>query len=367
MAVEFSKPSFVRTLALILLAIGGLSATDLFLAKTEREANAAEAARYDREGERLMQAGRSSEAADRFQSALSLERDNEDYQLALAQALDGAGRLEDAEKALRALLERNSFSGPANLAMARVLVKQGHIDQAIAYYHRAIYGQWSDGQRSNPVRVRLELADLLSRRNSQEDLLAELLPLQDQAPEDAGTRLKMGKWFLAAGSPNRAASVFRTLLREQPELAEAYAGLGEAEFAQGNYRMARAEFQAALRLKPGDAYLSSRLEVCDLVLRLDPHRNGLSAEEESERSRKLLELAADAVKPCAGSAPEEPIADLLEAAAKQLKKRGSAPDNIELAQRLWQTRKAVCGAAAAGAARPGSDEALELVMGKLSQ
>ena len=367
MAREFSKPSFGRTFTLTILAIGALAAIDLFLAKTEREANDAEAARYYQEGRRLMQAGRSSEAADRFQSALSLERENEHYQLALAQALEAAGKLEDAEATLKALLERNSFAGPANLAMARVLVKQGQIDRAIAYYHRAIYGQWSDGQRSNPVQARLELADLLSRRNSKEDLLAELLPLQDQAPDDPETRLKMGKWFLAAGSPGRAAGIFRTLLRQQPEAAEAYAGLGEAEFAQADYRLARSEFLAALRLKPGDAYLSNRLEVSDRVLMLDPRRNGLSAEEEYQRSRKLLELALDGLKQCAGPAPTEPVADLMEAAAKELKKRGSASGDIELAQRLWQMRKAACGPAVSSPGMPGSDEALDLVMEKLAQ
>lgn len=367
MAPEFSKPSFVRTLALTILAIGALAAIDLFLAKTEREANEAEAARYYREGRRLIQAGRSSEAADRFQSSLSLERENEDYQLALAQALDAAGKLENAETTLRALLERNSFAGPANLAMARVLVKQGQFDRAIAYYHRAIYGQWSNGQRSNTVQARLELADLLSRRNSKEDLLAELLPLQDQAPDDPETRLKMGKWFLEAGSPDRAAGIFRTVLHQQPEAAEAHAGLGEAEFAQANYRLARGEFLDALRLKPGDAYLGNRLEVCDRVLMLDPRRNGLSPEEEYQRSRNLLELALDSLKQCAGLTPTEAVTDLMEGAAKELKKRGSASGDIELAQRLWQTRKTVCGPAGSSPAMPGSDEALGLVMEKLAQ
>jgi len=233
-ASAFTQPSFVRTFALTILAIGALSAIDLFLARTEREANEAEAARFYANGVRLMQAGKSAEAADQFQSALSLERENEDYQLALAQALDAAGKLEDAKTNLEALLAGNSFAGAANLAMARVLVKQGRVHRAISYYHRAIYGQWRQGPRSNPVQVRLELVDLLSRRNSKEDLLAELLPLQDQAPDDPETRMKLGRWFLAAGSPGRAAPIFRVLLRQSTEEPDAYTGLGEAEFTQAN-------------------------------------------------------------------------------------------------------------------------------------
>jgi len=358
----FTQPSFVRTLALTILAIGALSAIDLFLARTEREANEAEAARFYANGSRLMQAGESAEAADQFQSALSLERENEDYQLALAQALDAAGKLEDAKTNLEALLAGNSFAGAANLAMARVLVKQGRVDRAISYYHRAIYGQWRHGPRSNPVRVRLELVDLLSRRNSKEDLLAELLPLQDQAPDDPETRMKLGRWFLAAGSPGRAVPIFRVLLRQSPERPDAYAGLGEAEFAQANYRLARSEFSAALQLRPGDDNLRSRLELCDRVLAIDPLRIGLSAEEEYQRARNLLQLVLNNLNQCAGSASAEPTSKLMEAAAKELKKRGSTPNDIELAERLWQMRKTACGPAVAA-----SDEALVLVMGKLMQ
>ena len=46
MARAFTQPSFVRTFALTILAIGALSAIDLFLARTERESNEAEAARF---------------------------------------------------------------------------------------------------------------------------------------------------------------------------------------------------------------------------------------------------------------------------------------------------------------------------------
>ena len=100
---------------------------------------------------------------------------------------------------------------------------------------------------------------------------------------------------------------------------------------------------------------------------LDPRRSGLSPEEEYQRSRNLLELALDSLKQCAGLAPSEAVTDLMEGAAKELKKRGSADGDIELAQRLWQMRKTICGQAVSRQAMPGSDEALELVMGKLAQ
>ena len=117
MARAFTQPSFVRTFALTILAIGVLSAIDLFLARTEREANEAEAARFYANGVRLMQAGKSAEAADQFQSALSLERENEDYQLALAQALDAARQQHAAMLAERSIQPRTS---PLNTAWQSV-------------------------------------------------------------------------------------------------------------------------------------------------------------------------------------------------------------------------------------------------------
>jgi tetratricopeptide (TPR) repeat protein len=362
---RFSKPSFARSFGLTLAAIAAVASADVFLAKAERAANQQEAARFFAQGQKLLQQGENAQAVEQFRSALSLDRDNPDDQLALGQALFSAGRLNDARAALEALLEKNSFSGPGNLAMARVLVKQGAVNQAIFYYHRAIYGEWKENAASDPVAVRLELAGLLSRQSNKEGLLAELLPLEDEAPGDPATRKQLGWWFLAAGSPNRAASVFRAVLREQPGDAEAYAGMGQAEFAEGNYGVARADFQMAVRLRPGDEDSENRLEECERVLELNPRQVGLSAQQETARSRKLLEAVLDDLRQCLGPSPapaqDLTAQDLIETAERDLKRPATSAANIELAERLWQMRKASCGAVTP------AEEPLDLVLAKLAQ
>ena len=135
----------------------------------------------------------------------------------------------DADASLNSLLQRDPIAAPANLAMARVLVQEGHLDDAAFYYHRAIYGQWKQDAQVNQIKVRFELADLLNRENSRETLLAELLPLQNEAPDDAATRIRLGNLFLAAGSPARAAEVFRAILRRHPRDEEARAGLDRSK------------------------------------------------------------------------------------------------------------------------------------------
>ncbi|HEY6347595.1 MAG TPA: tetratricopeptide repeat protein [Bryobacteraceae bacterium] len=374
---RFSKSSFARTFSLTLAAIAVVASADVFLAKAERAANQQEAARFFANGQKLLRKGENAQAVEQFRSALSLDRDNPDDQLALGQALFAAGRLNDARAALETLLEENSFSGPGNLAMARVLVKQDAVNQATFYYHRAIYGEWKENAGSNPVSVRLELAGLLSRQiskaedlkaqNLRESLLAELLPLEDEAPGDPATRKQLGWWFLAAGSPNRAATVFRMVLHELPGDAEAYAGMGQAEFAEGNYGVARADFQMAVRLRPGDWDSENRLKECERVLELNPRQVGLSAEQETARSRKLLEAVLDDLRQCIGPSPAAPAQDLIaqdliETAERNLKRPATSAANIEIAERLWQMRKASCGAALTAAEEP-----LELVLAKLAQ
>ncbi|HEY4359788.1 MAG TPA: tetratricopeptide repeat protein [Bryobacteraceae bacterium] len=344
-----SGASFVRTFAAVALAILALFSIDTFLAKTERAESGVEAARFYAEGQHLLSQGKGAEAVERFRSALSVERDSQDYQLALGRALLAAGRSADAEVALNELLQQNPIGAATNLAMARVLAKEDKIEDAVFYYHRAIYGQWKEDAHANQLTARFELTDLLSRQNSKEALLAELLPLQNDAPPDIPTRKKLGHLFIDAGSPARAAATFRDILRTAPEDPEVHRGLGDAEFASGNYRTAQMEFLTALHLNTADREAQARLDLCDQVLELDPTQRGLSVEEQYQRSRKLVEQVMNDVTQCLGSAASGSAQELIKEVQDGRKKPVSAAgrhaayeDNLGWADRLWQVRKTDC-------------------------
>ncbi len=185
------------------------------------------------------------------------------------------------------------------------------------------------------------------KQDAKKELLAELLPLQDELPADLASRKHLAQLFLMAGSPTRAADMFRQILRESHHDADAYAGLGEAEFANRNYRNAQIYLQIASRLKPGDAKVQAQLELCEQVLALDPTQRGLSSAERVRRSEKLLELA----RQCAAAA--EPVSP---------PRNADVEANLNLAERLWQQRKPNCNQAADPA-----EEALALVLARLSQ
>jgi tetratricopeptide (TPR) repeat protein len=362
------RSSFLGTFTLVLIAIAVLFGIDLFLVRMEQSESRAESARLFRDGQDLMRQGRAAGAARQFQAALSIARGNRDYQIALAQALLASGKLASAEEFVSDLLQRDSTDGSSNLIMARVLVKEGRIPEATSYYHRAIYGRWKDDPARHRQEAGFELVDLLAKQDSKQELLAELLPLQESAPDDVETRLRIGNLFLTAGSPARAADVFRLIVRDRPQDAEAHMGLGQAEFAQGNYRSAGADFLAALHLKPADETIRKRLDLTTRVLELDPTQRGLGLANRYRRSLKLLQMTLDEVEQCPEAAHAEDLNELAVSARKAVNQPVSAirqneafETNLDLAEQLWQSAKNKCEPAV----KPPED--LALVLAKIAQ
>jgi tetratricopeptide (TPR) repeat protein len=360
--------SFIGTFSLTLLAIAGLFTGDTFLAAVDRKESDVEAARLFSEGQVLISKGDNAKAIDRLNDAIAIERGNRVYLRTLAEAQLATGKTADAEKTADDLLDSEPTDGEASLLMARALTKEGRYPDAISYFHRAVYGRWDQDEEGNRRRARAELIDLLARRNSKEELLAELLAVQ-AAPQDNKARLQLGELFLQAGSPARALDVFRNVLRSEPENAAAYQGLGDAEFSQGNYRLAQRHLQTAMRLAPDDATIRRRLEVCNQLLELDPMLRGLPAGERYSRSLKLVDLTLGEVNQCQAQVPPADLQPLVDRANAALKARineahqGDASEaNLDIAEQLWQVRKKEECSAPADPNRP-----LALVLARLTQ
>jgi tetratricopeptide (TPR) repeat protein len=356
-----SGGSVLVTLGLVALAIVVLSQVDTFLARTERQENRADAERLASAGRALLGQGRPVEAVSQFKGAIAVQRENPDYWLALGQAQLAAGELPAAEATLTELLRRDSTAGPANLALARVLLKEGRVTDAISAYHRAVYGHWEHDAEANRVGVRFEVVNLLVQHGTKEELLAELLPLLDIAPNDLEVRKRLGRLFLTAGSAARAGEIFREILRQHPQDPDAYAGLGESEFARANYQTARSDFQMAANLRPSDEQIAARLQLCSEVLALDPMRRGLPPEEQYRRSVNMLEAAGAAIERCGKAVPDE-----AEKAMKSKVRTGHMSEaveaNLDLAEQLWKVRQQECKQAPNAAEEP-----LRLVLGKIAQ
>ncbi|HVW09819.1 MAG TPA: tetratricopeptide repeat protein [Bryobacteraceae bacterium] len=308
----------IRAILLAVLAGMAFITIDTVLANTERRETALEAARLGNEGQRLMSEGKFDDAIESFRAAIANQRENPEYTLELGRALRTAGHLNEAESTLEDLLRTNAMDGAANLALARVFVKQGQFESAAFYYHRAIYGQWNaSGAAQHRMQVRFELADLLVKRNQKQELLAELLPLQTEAPADLATQQKLADLFLTAGSPVRAEEIYR----------------------------------AQVRLHPADAALRQGLNLTDQILRLDPMRPELSEQERYQRSIHILQMVTDRASAC------QPPSDLLQELPAH-----TPEENLAQARQFWHVVKQNCPSTISE-----SDKPLELVLAASSQ
>ena len=218
-------------------------------------------------------------------TAHSLDRENSEYELELASAMTAAGKLALAEPLLDDVLERRPNGGPANLIAARWRAQAGRMAEAEAHYHRAIYGAWPVKQQdASRLAARLELADLLARNGQKQELTGELISLQaSAAPSDIPIQKRLASLYLVADAPERAADVYRMLVKKDPSDAVAYEGLGEAELQEGNYSAAGQAFFRAMTRDPRNQTARQRVLILAAVTGLYPTPRSLTSAEKYRR------------------------------------------------------------------------------------
>lgn len=325
----------VALLAGVLAVLIAVAVLGGFLSYYYRAQRAGRADQFYRTGNALLAKDLYPEAIEQFRDALSLSQSSQ-YRLALALALVKAGHINEAAIYLKELLRGAPNSAPANLGMARIAVQQGRIEDALAYYHHAIYGAWPENARQNRVQARLELIEALGKAGERRQAQAELLALLPGMPADPALKKRAARLLLAYGMSKEAAEVFQELTLRDPQDAEAYAGLGEAEFQRADYAAAREAFERALRLNGNDTASAARLDACRQILALDPSRRGLNPAERLRRSRELLAAVLAALDAC-----PSPAVEPLAAGARQQRWR-DADSILSTAERLWTAGAQTC-------------------------
>jgi tetratricopeptide (TPR) repeat protein len=243
------------------------------------------------------------------------------------------------------LREEDPTGGTVNLLLARVAARDHRPKDAIIWYQRAIYGYWPDNGLANRVAARFELVDYLERRGQRSQVVAQLMELAGELPEDdLAERERVGRLLLRYGSPEHAAETLRGLVASAPRNPSAQEALGEAEFALGEYGAARSAFRMAQRYGSTDPQLARRIEACDEVVALDPTLVHLTASERYARAREVLRLTLDASLSCWPPPPGLEAA-ALEALSRQpgRKREGDTLEVLGLAQTLWKARPQDCG------------------------
>lgn len=350
----------ILTVGVVALSLFGLITVLDHTYHTTRHGRAED--RY-RDGMKLAMSGKLGNAVEDFRAALVYEHDDPKYRFALAKALIGLGEREEAESHLQELLQRDPIDGPINLMLARLAESDGRDDEAMDDYNRAIYGRWPDKPEDNRISARLELVGVLEHHSREPEVLAELLALIGELPvNETATRRKVASLLLAHHSAQHAADTYRSILGSAPRDALAERGLGDAEFAMGDFVAARRAYLAARRYGATDAAIDRRIDVCDTILALDPSLVRLTANQRRDRAKELLSRTLAAASACTSVPTDVGIQ------AQQLllrKATRGAPDDVAsilaVAERLWEFHQDRCPKG------PHSEEAIAAVMAKITK
>ncbi|HXJ97164.1 MAG TPA: hypothetical protein VMT20_30360 [Terriglobia bacterium] len=276
----------------VLFAVTGF-AVSLYHAKYE-----ALGLEWHERGEGDLKAGKALRAVVDFRTALVYARDSDADQLDLARALMAANRSNEAKAYLTSLWDRNPGDAVVNLELGQLAASEHNTDEALRYYHYAMYGDWGSRDPAEARRAaRLELYQYLIKENQRPLAEAELVAMAALLPPDPALYTQVGQLFFGLGDYARAANEFEGAVRLGGG-ETAFSGAGEAEYSLGDYRQARRYLERALREKPGDARLSKMLDETDQVLNADPYEPGLGSEEQNRRVIRAFQQALTRLGEC---------------------------------------------------------------------
>jgi tetratricopeptide (TPR) repeat protein len=288
-----------------------------------------------------LQTQRYRSAVDDFRTALVYKRGNDAYQLSLAQALFGLRRYDEAHAYLVNLWEREPDNGQVSLELARIAVAQGQTEQALRFYHNAIYATWSGDPDEARHKVRRELIAYLMGINARPQAEAELIDLAASVGDNAGEQLQLGQMFARVGDYQRALAAYRKSIQLEPHDAPALAGAGEAAFQLAQYPEAEQYLEEALAIAPGEKQAASQIEdrltMTESVLHWDPFRPQLNEAERDRQVRAAFAAAGDRLDACKlPNAQEEAYAQDLAKLEPQIRGRDlrDNPDLVHAAMKL---------------------------------
>ena len=192
--------------------------------------------------------------------------------------------------------------GWVNLDLARIAVQKGDRQQALRYYHNAIYATWTGNQSGNQEverrQARMELVAFLLRIGDREQAESELIALAANLENDPAQHEQAGELFFEVGDYEHALAEDGLALKEEPRDATALAGAGRASFELGRYAKAEEYFDQALQVAPGNEHLAGELKDAELTVAMDPFRRQISFAQRSGIVMDAFAAAGERLKAC---------------------------------------------------------------------
>lgn len=210
-------------------------------------------------GTAWLEAGQLEDALTAYRTAATMQPEDPEIQLALAQALTRLGRFAEAIR-----------HGERAVALAPDL-RLAHLHLAEAYRSA---GRWADAAETALVALRLApddrdvrtiaaqaLAELAVRRprHERERALVELSRARELAPADAGIAFTEGNGWAAAGEFHAAIEAYRRALAIDATLVAARNNLANALLIVGRVEEAIVEYEQVLAARPDDRSVRENL------------------------------------------------------------------------------------------------------------
>ena len=304
------RPTRGVVLLLVIILVIGFTVTGVIVRGFKaRQALLAE--RWFARGDRDLAQSNALRAVDEIQTALAYSPNSDAYRLKLALALMQAGRLPEARVHLTNLWEQRPGDATVNLQLARVMTRLGDAQEAIRYYHGAIYGVWAGRPLENREAARFELAKYLLSTNQLGVAQSELIALAAELPPNsAQQQVKLGDMMMEAGEPDRALTAYKNARKADRNNMQADLGAAQAAFAVRNWAEARDYARLALKIDPQQEGATLLDKQSQLILATDPYAKGLKLGARSERAQAAFETASDRLDECLASRTDPTLEQL---------------------------------------------------------
>jgi tetratricopeptide (TPR) repeat protein len=361
----------------LLIALFGFTA---FIARQYRRTLHRYADDWFAKGNSSMQAGRNRVAINDFRNALVYKPEDPTFQFHLAQALASAGQEAESHAYLANLLSEDPGSGPINLTLARIAVREKNRSDAMRYYHNAIYGVWESDPLKQRWDVRRELCEYLLDQGDVQEAEPDLIALaQEVPPRDPASQRIAGNLLLRAGLWSRALLQFRAVLANDRRDPDALAGAGRAEFEVGYYADAVNYFNRLPRERRDSPAILPMLQTAQQAQTMNALRPALSASEQARRASKALSVATARILACAmqrgetlstTASPSGPLQQLYDTAQKNKQlwtARGLSQHSDQIAPVMSLAFQAEAAATKlCGEPQGAEDRALSLIASKVA-
>ena len=291
------RPIYV--VCLVLLAAGFFAFT-FIINKRFAQKRRNLSAYWFQQGQVELEHGKPQSAIPELRTALLYSHENPRYVFSLARALAAANRVPEARSYFLNLLDEEPGSGPVNLELARLAIRDNDVSQARRYFSSAIYGAWDVDPVLKRQQVRQELISFLISADLKTQAHGELMSYTAEMPNTPNAQLWAARTFTKLGDDRSALDFYVAASRSNRRDVGALLGAGWAAFRLGRYREALEYFRGASALHE-DPSTSQMIELVSSVIELNPFDSSIPAAERRHRLMLAMGIVDKRLQNCADS------------------------------------------------------------------